>query len=76
MKKKQRIITSLIVLIVLVLGIWIHSRWNVWFGNPEEPAYLPLQEPGRILLTFGDQEELSRNISWHSTTRLYILPLL
>lgn len=64
MKKKQRISISLSVLIVLALGLWIHSRWHVWFGNPEEPSYLPLKEPGRVLLTFGDKEELSRNISW------------
>lgn len=64
MKKKQRIIISVSVLIVLIAGIWVNSRWHVWFGNPEEPAYLPLKEPGRVLLTFGDKEELSRNISW------------
>lgn len=64
MKKKQRITLGVSVLILLVLGFWVHSRWHVWFGNPEEPAYLPLNAPGRVLLTFGDKEELSRNISW------------
>ena len=64
MKKKQRITLGISVLILLVLGFWVHSRWHVWFGNPEEPAYLPLNAPGRVLLTFGDKEELSRNISW------------
>ena len=64
MKKKQRITIGASILILLVLGFWINSRWHVWFGNPEEPAYLPLKEPGRVLLTFGNQKELSRNISW------------
>lgn len=64
MKKKQRITLGVSALILLVLGFWINSRWHVWFGNPEEPAYLPLSTPGRVLLTFGDKEELSRNISW------------
>lgn len=64
MKKKQRITLGISVLILLVLVFWVHSRWHVWFGNPEEPAYLPLNAPGRVLLTFGDKEELSRNISW------------
>ena len=53
MKKKQRITLGISVLILLVLGFWVHSRWHVWFGNPEEPAYLPLNAPGRVLLTFG-----------------------
>lgn len=58
MKKKQRITLGVSVLILLVLGFWVNSRWHVWFGNPEEPAYLPLNTPGRVLLTFGDKEEL------------------
>ena len=46
MKKKQRITLGVSALILLVLGFWINSRWHVWFGNPEEPAYLPLSTPG------------------------------
>lgn len=65
-EEKQRITLGISVLILLVLGFWVHSRWHVWFGNPEEPAYLPLNAPGRVLLTFGDKEELSRNISWNT----------
>ena len=64
MKKKQRITIYVSILIVVALGLWIHSRWDVWFGNPEELPYSPLAKPGRVLLTFGDKEELSRNISW------------
>ena len=62
--KKQFITPTIFTLVLVILGFWINARWHVWFGNPEEPAYLPLKEPGRVLLTFGDQEELSRNISW------------
>ena len=36
MKKKQRITLGISALILLVLVFWVHSRWHVWFGNPEE----------------------------------------
>lgn len=64
MKKKTIIKLSVTAVIVIALGCWVNSRWNAWFGNPPEAPYSPLSEPGRILLTFGDENELSRNISW------------
>lgn len=64
MKKRRNVKLAIAVAVALILGAWISSRWKVWFGNPEEPAYAPLEKPGRVLLTFGDEEELSRNVSW------------
>ena len=64
MRKKNVIKLSVTALVVIALACWVHSRWNAWFGNPPEAPYAPLSEPGRILLTFGDEDGLSRNISW------------
>ena len=55
-------------LLVLALAAWVAIRWNVWFGNPEELAVEPLTAPGHVLLTFGDENELSRNVSWQCDT--------
>ena len=63
MKKRKIIGLSVLFAVLLGAGLWIKSRWSVWFGNPEEAPYAPLRSPGRILLTFGSSE-LSRNVSW------------
>lgn len=58
---------SLLCLVVLLLGLgclWVAAKYDTWFGNPEEPIYQGLETPGRVLLTFGDENELSRNVSW------------
>ncbi len=61
----KRLFLYVLLLIVLVaLCIWFKMRWGVWFGNPPEEPYKALSHPGRVLLTFGDMDELSRNISW------------
>lgn len=36
----------------------------MWFDNIEEDPYTAADTPYHVLLTFGDQEEQSRNISW------------
>ena len=64
MKKRNVIKLSITVVLLIALTCWVNSRWNAWFGNPREPPYSPLSEPGRVLLTFGDKDALSRNISW------------
>ena len=71
MKKKNIIKLSVTAIILIALACWINSRWNAWFGNPPEAAYSPLREPGRILLTFGDENPLSRNISWQYDSIVY-----
>ncbi len=61
-KKKITIIGILILIILLVL--WINSRWNAWFRNPEEPPFVSLSVPSRILLTWGNKGEFSRILCW------------
>lgn len=53
-----------VVLLVGVLAVWCACRWNVWFHNPEEAAYTAPSAPRRVLLTFGDKDGMSRNVSW------------
>ena len=50
---------------VAALAVWVSQRWNVWFHNPGENAYVSAPLPHRVLLTFGDDDGLSsRNVSW------------
>ena len=51
-------------LVLVVLMIWVIKRWKVWFGNPPEEPYTALSCPDRVLLTFGDEKEENRNVSW------------
>ena len=71
MKIRRKNIRRLVALVLIVaLATWVAMRWNVWFGNPEELAVEPLHAPGHVLLTFGDEDELSRNVSWQCDTVL------
>jgi len=64
-KKSRRIIgLSITAIVVAALAVWMSVRWKVWFGIPDEPAYVAVKSPDRIMLTLGDSTELSRNISW------------
>lgn len=62
--KKKKIILSVIALILIVLVVVCVNRWKVWFDNPTELSYTASTVPTRILLTFGNDGEQSRNISW------------
>lgn len=64
MKKKTIIRLSITLIVIAALALWINSRWSAWFHNEAELPYAPQSEPGRVLLTLGDENELSRNISW------------
>lgn len=70
MKKNTRkiLVRVLCALLLIALAIWIGSRWNVWFGNPPEPPYEVAQTPDRVLLTFGNEGELSRYVTWMCDT--------
>lgn len=71
MKASRKNIKRLLALLLIaVLAVWVASRWQVWFGNPEELAVEPLHTPGHVLLTFGDDSEMSRNVSWQCDTML------
>ena len=67
-RKKLKLIATL--LFLLAATIWVAARWNVWFYNPDEQAVEPLAAPAHVLLTFGDDSELSRNVSWQCDTVL------
>ena len=73
MTKKAKKRTSLAVTLLLVVGLslWMYSRWDVWFHNPEEGPYTSPAEPHRVLLTFGDDRESSRNVSWQADSILH-----
>ena len=55
-------------MVAVLLAIWVNSRWDTWFHNPEELPYVPASVPHRVLLTFGDEKESSRNVSWQCDT--------
>lgn len=52
------------------LLLWVVVKYDTWFGNPNEEPYLGLTEPGRVLLTFGDENDMSRNVSWAGNSML------
>lgn len=68
MKRKKgtkKVAWAVALVAVAALAVWVSQRWNVWFHNPEENAYVSAPQPHRVLLTFGDDDGLSsRNVSW------------
>lgn len=70
-KAKKRIALAVTLLLVVGLSLWMYSRWDVWFHNPEEGPYTSQAEPHRVLLTFGDDQESSRNVSWQADSILH-----
>ena len=66
-KKLKRLV---LLLLTIALVAWVAARWHVWFGNEPELAAEPFSTPSNVLLTFGDEDELSRNISWQCDTVL------
>ena len=63
-KFRKKLVWTIVLIVFVALGFWINSRWHAWFHNPEELAYVMPAEPCNVLLTFGDQDEQSRNVSW------------
>ena len=64
MTKKKKITYSILSVVLVALCVWVGLRWKVWFGQPEEEAYKVSEKPWRVMLTFGDGDENSRNVSW------------
>jgi predicted phosphodiesterase len=64
MTRKRKISLGVTAVIVCLLTFWVWSRWNTWFSNIEEEPYTAATTPYHVLLTFGDRQELSRNVSW------------
>ena len=64
MTRKKKITLGLIGVLLAGLAILTYIRWEVWFGNPPEAPYTAPAVPSRVLLTFGNEGALSRNVSW------------
>lgn len=69
MKKKKIVLASIFILLI-VLSIVCVKRWKVWFNNPAELTFVASNQPIRLLLTFGNDGEQSRNISWQCGSAL------
>jgi len=71
MNIKKTLLLSLAFIILIALGAWMYSRWDIWFNNPPEPKYSSSTVPTRVLLTFGNEDGLTRNISWQCDSVLH-----
>ena len=71
MTLKKKITLGSLALLLVGLTVLAIVRWEVWFGNPPEAPYVPKAEPTRVLLTFGDDGEMSRNVSWMCDTAIH-----
>lgn len=63
-KRKQNLKLGLALAAVAALIFWMTTRWDVWFHNPEEQPQQLSRTPHNVMLTFGNDGELSRNVSW------------
>lgn len=61
---KKKIVWGVVLLLIIIGVVICKKRWNVWFHNIPEPAFVLTNVPQRIILTFGNDGELSRNVSW------------
>ena len=71
MTRKKKITLGCLGLLLAGLAVLSYVRWNVWFGNPPEAPYAPQPMPSRVLLTFGNDGALSRNVSWQCDSVLH-----
>ena len=78
MKKRKRIIAIAAAFFFISLIVLVAIRWKAWFYNPKEMPYRTPDVPARVLLTFGNDAEGSRFVSWvcgeevDSTACLYL----
>ena len=64
-KKPSNVIKFFIAFILIgTIATVCIKRWNAWFNNPVEPPYASSKIPVRIQLTFGNDGQFSRNVSW------------
>lgn len=61
---KKKIVWGVVFFVLIAGGVLCKKRWNVWFYNIPEASYVLTNEPQRVILTFGNEGELSRNVSW------------
>lgn len=64
MKKSRMILLVAITGVAVGVGILCATRWKAWFGQPEEAPYTVSPTPWRVMLTFGNDGEFSRMLSW------------
>ena len=62
--KKRILSLSIVAAVLLGLGVLCVVRWNAWFGNRPEPAFVPCDSICRVQLTFGHAGVMSRAVSW------------
>lgn len=67
----RRAILTFALLLTAGLAALAVLRWDTWFYNPEEAPYSVPKEPVRLLLTFGNDGEESRYVSWMCDTTLH-----
>lgn len=68
-KGKKRVVNYLIIgILVLLLGLWINSRWTAWFVSPAEVDFSFASAPDRVTLTAGEDFISERNVSWRCDT--------
>ncbi|UVQ22302.1 hypothetical protein NXX60_22890 [Bacteroides thetaiotaomicron] len=60
---KKKIAWGIVLLILIAGGVICKIRWKVWFHNIPEIRYVLTEDPQRVFLTFGNDGELSRNVS-------------
>lgn len=56
------------IILIAALAAWVYSRWDAWFHNPPEEPYEVPTEPSRVMLTFGNEGEMSRYVTWMCDT--------
>ena len=67
---KKKIAWGIVLLILIAGGVICKIRWKVWFHNIPEIRYVLTEDPQRVFLTFGNDGELSRNVSWHCDNKM------
>lgn len=76
MKIKRIIKIIITVVVLLVLALWIKSRWHAWFSSPAETEFSYTAIPDRVTLTPGENFVSERTISWRCDTMLHESHLL
>ena len=61
---KKKVFWGSVLLVLLAAAVICKLRWRAWFRNIPEISFVLTPEPQRVLLTFGNDGELSRNVSW------------
>ena len=61
---------TILLVIVLAFSALVIWKWNTWFGNPPETAYVTPATPDRVILTMGEDGTHTRRISWRCDTTL------